>query len=322
MRYRIEALFGYPLLRRFPLLGDINDVLFADNAEIDDPRIGRSMSVPTVLEILVDRKSGLSPAGVGEVVHRTFFPDRDKLMFNVCFSCGKASPFGPGKYGDPSSIWFNVFFGYYEIDVPKAGWGRPFGYTADGQVDWDDILRIGKSDWNYFSNYVYGVPHKHIRPWDRLADPEVRTSYLGREKVGKRGWDLLEIDGAQVVSAYVSGKDGKRLVDEDLVFSPLWRASFGQPCPRPEQFEESFFPVRMKARIYMAYREVEYDNDLREPAYQTFLFGGTINDLYPDKAENERFLELQMEAVRKVMRGSYRDLGFELEQPLAAAANG
>lgn len=321
LRYKLEALFGFPLLRRFPLAGDINDVFFADDAEIDDPKIGKSMSVPTVLEIVVDREAGITPAGVGEVVHKTFFPDRDKLIFNVCFSCGAANPFRPGVYGDPTSIWFNVFFGYYEIDVPKATWGRPFGYTADGQINWDDILRIGKADWNYFSNYVYGVPHKYIRPYDGLDDPQVKSRYLGREKVGKREWDLLELDGAQVVSAYVSGTDGKKLIDEDLVFSPLWRASFGQPSPRPEQFPDSFFPVRMKARIYMAWREVEKDNDLLEPAYQTFLFGGTINDLYPDKAENERFLGLQMDAVRKVMRGSYRDLGFDPEEDRPRAAN-
>ena len=60
----------------------------------------------------------------------------------------------------------------------------------------------------------------------------------------------------------------------------------------------------------MCFREVAHDEDLGEAAYQTFLFGGTINKGWPDAAENERFLDLQMEAVKKVMTRSYADVGF------------
>jgi hypothetical protein len=304
----VDKALGFPWLRRQALVGDIDNKIFVDGAEVNDAKIGKSMSFPMAQEIVVDKERS-APAGVGKMVDKVFFPNEGKLVFNVAFSCGKASPWGPGVYGDPKSIWFNVFFGYYEIDVKKREWGRPFGYKSDGKtVEWDDVLKIGKSDWNYFSNWVYGVPDKFIRPTNGLVDPDCITRLHPRQTVGARQFDLLEIDGAQVVTAYVAEK-GAQLIDEDHLFSPLWRVAFGKPRSRPE-FTTSFFPARMKAKLYMCFREVAHDEDLGEAAYQTFLFGGTINKSWPDAAENERFLELQLEAVRKVMTKSYSDVGF------------
>lgn len=307
----VDKALGFPWLRTRALVGDIDNKLFVDGAVVNDPKIGKSMSFPMAQEIVVDKERS-APAGVGKMVDKVFFPNEGKLVFNVAFSCGKASAFTPGVYGDPLSIWFNVFFGYYEIDVRKREWRRPFGYdlasNGAATVNWDDVLKIGKSDWNYFSNWVYGVPDKCIRPTNAIVDPLCTTRLLGREQVGAKHFDLLEIDGAEVVSAYMA-KDGTQLVNEDMLFSPLWRIAFGRPRSRPE-FTTSFFPVRMKAKLYMCFREVAYDEDLGEAAYQTFLFGGTINKGWPDAAENERFLDLQMAAVRKVMTKSYADVGF------------
>lgn len=58
-------------------------------------------------------------------------------------------------YGDPASHWFNVFAGYYEIDVARAVWGRPFAYLRgeDGarQVDSAEVAALGSADWNYLA---------------------------------------------------------------------------------------------------------------------------------------------------------------------------
>ena len=112
------------------MIGEIDNKFFLDGADVDDPKIGKSRAFPTAQEIVVDKERS-APAGVGQLVDSTFFKDSPKLVFNVAFSCADSNPFKPGAYGDPHSIWFNVFFGYYEIDVAQKAWGRPFGYEAD-----------------------------------------------------------------------------------------------------------------------------------------------------------------------------------------------
>jgi hypothetical protein len=310
--HSVDAWRGWPSLRKAALVGEIDNKIFVDGADIDDPKIGKSRAFPMAQEIVVDKERS-APAGVGKKVDGVFFRDSPKLVFNVAFSCADSNPFFPGAYGDPTSIWFNVFFGYYEIDVAQRAWGRPFGYENDEKtIRWDDILKIGKSDWNYFSNWVYGVPDKYIRPTNDIADPLTKRTFHGRVPVGAKKFDLMEVNHAQVVTAYTA-KNGAQLVDEDLIFSPAWRIAFGKPHPRPE-FKESFFPARMTAKLYMCFDKKHDDVDFGEPVYRTFLFGGTINEDWAktpeQKAENARFLDLQMKAVEKVMTKSYKDLGF------------
>lgn len=323
-RSRIEACaaLGFPRFMRLPLVGDIDGRFRAPGARIDDPRFGRSEGLPFVLEVAVDGERS-APAGVGREVDRVFFRDRGKLLFNVSFACGR--PQGllrRGLYGDPRSHWFNVFFGCYQIDVPKRVWGRPFGYEEDGRtIHRDDVLRIGKSDWNYFSNWMYGVPDAAIAPTDSLDDAGLRVTQRPRRAVNGRAWDELVIENATVASAYDPGRaGGPQLVDRGL-WSALWRASFGRPLRRAVVDEPAFFPVPMTAQLYMSFREATEDNDLGEPAYQTFFFGGTINQWYADhvadeaeraqrRAFNEGFLRAQMTAVERVMRDDFGDLGF------------
>lgn len=307
---------GFPSWLRLPLVGDVDNRFRSPTAQLNSKRFGQSEGLPFVMEIVVDGDRS-APAGVGQKVDSVFFKDHPPLLFNVSFACGK--PRGllrRGVYGDPRSIWFNVFFGYYEIDVDKELWGRPFGYEANGKdIHWDDILRIGKSDWNYFSNWVYGVPDQSIDPTNSLTQPPPVTRSLGRQQVGGKSWDLVEIDDALVVSAFASGRpQDARLTDREL-WSLLWRASYGFPINKPVVEHASFFAVPMKANLYMSYREKKRDNDLGKTSYQTFLFGGTVNQWYsaqsPSQAkENEAFLEEQMVAVRRVMTTDFPDLGF------------
>jgi hypothetical protein len=313
---RLAAALGFPKFMQLPLVGDVDNRFRAPVAQIDSPRFGKSEGLPFVMEIVVDGEKS-EPANVGRKVDQVFFKDRGKLLFNVSFACGKPQGFfRRGVYGDPRSIWFNVFFGYYEIDVKKSVWKRPFGYEEDGRtIRWDDILRIGKSDWNYFSNWLYGVPDEAIDPTNDLEHPKPVTIHHGRRPVNGKAWDVLEMDDVMVVSAYDSGRAGeKKLVDREL-WSLLWRASFGFPLSKDVCPEKSFFAVPMKAKLYMYFRERK-DNDLEKCAYQTFLFGGTINKWYsrgsPQRAqENEEFLEEQMRAVERVMREKdFHDLGF------------
>ena len=323
-RLKIEACaaLGFPRFMRLPLVGDIDGRFRAPGAQLDDPRFGRSEGLPFAMEFVVDADRS-APAGVGREVDRAFFRDRGKLLFNVSFACGR--PQGllrRGLYGDPRSHWFNVFFGYYQVDVSRDVWGRPFGYREDGRtIDRDDVLRIGKSDWNYFSNWMYGVPDAAIAPTDRLDDPGLSVEQRPRREVNGRLWDGLRIDRAVVSSAYVSGRAEDPPLSDRGLWSALWRASFGRPLRRAVVDKPSFFAVPMTADLHMCWREVADDPDFGGPTYQTFLFGGTVNHWYAeqvaDQAErrrrqafNEEFLQTQLRAVERVMRGSYGDLGF------------
>lgn len=289
---------GLRSFRRLPLVGEIDGRFEVKPAVIDDPVYGQSTHLPTVLEIVVSDKRRW-PLRVGKLVDRRFFADRPPIIFNVCFSCHHPDARGRSAYADPTSHWFNVFFGFYEIDVRKAQWGRPFGFkSADREhpeIEFDDLQRIGKSDWNYFSNYVYGVPRESIAPFDEIHDPEVVTR-VSPQPVVIDGHEFVEgeIDGLEVVTGYVA--EGGRLRDNVWFFSPLWRRVFGTAPPDPA-FPRSYFPVRMKMRFWMRFEE-GHDQDLAADAYRTFIYGGTINKGYPGPLDNERFLDLQMEAVR------------------------
>lgn len=303
------------MLEGLPLTGDVEGNVIAPVAQVDDPRFGRSEGVPFVLEIDVDAVDH-PPANVGAKVDSVFFKDDPALLFNVCFSCGK--PEGllrTGVYGDPRSRWFNVFFGYYQLDVRvKDRPDSPFGYDANGAVNTDEILRIGKSDWNYFSNWLYGVPEAHILPNNELGLATVDVAPQ-RADIGGKKWDVLTIDDARMVSAYVSGLPGDAELEGRGPYSFLWQCAFGFPTRLKLDGLKSFFPTEMKARLYMCARQLEHDPYTNEAVWQTFLFGGTVNKWWERQAygraqENAAFLEAQLAAVRKVIVSSYRDLGF------------
>jgi hypothetical protein len=303
------------------LIGKIGGDSSVKNVVVDDERFGESGSAPSVLKIVVDDKRG-TPGDVGRKVKQLFFPDEPRLIFNVAFSCGAPCPCR-ALYADPKSIWFNVFFGYYQLDVAKEEWKRPFGYylsPAQPVIALLDILRLGKADWNYFSNYMYGVPEAEIQPYNGIDSSRVIFKQLTREKIGNSYWDHIQIDGVEVVSAYVSGRDGKHLVETDAIWTPVWRALFGPSQPKPE-FAHSFIPTHMRAEIFMAYSEHDNDANLNEQrAFSTLMFGATINTDYADWGENEEFLGAQRESIRNVIASDYADAGFPSEDGFPSKA--
>lgn len=314
---RIWRALGFDtVIRKAPLVGEVENELLVHGADFADPEFGESRAMPTVLEIVVDDDAERPPANVGALVKRALFPHEGRLIFNVAFSCGDPGLFGRGLYTDPRSIWFNVFFGYYEIDVPRPAWSRPFGYRLEGereQIRFDDVVRIGKADWNYFSNHVYGVPLEAIRPLDRYDMGRIPHRHLGRVKIGESWWDHVELDGVEVVSAYTAPGERGRLTNPDPLLSPIWRALFGRPNPQPGPMK-SFAPVRMRAELYMAWEAGE-DLDLESGAWKTLIFGGTVRSDHPDRAAADRFLALQLAAVRRVMVHAYPTAGFATAEP-------
>jgi hypothetical protein len=284
----------------WPLVGEIGDRFLVEPPHLATKRFGESTHLPTVLEIYV----GHDPPKmfpVGELVHARFFEIEKPVVFNVSFSCAKPSLLRGGDYANPESIWFNVFFGFYEIDARCSEWSRPFGFQSANpgalDLEFNDLLRIGKSDWNYFSNYVYGVPEKECGLHDAIPGGAKPTS-LPTAKIGALDYAQGEVEGLEVVSGYVSGRDGKRLRNNSWL-SPMWRAVFGRP-KRKAGFPTSFIPTRMRMRFYARW-EKGLDYDLGCEAYKTFIYGGTINLGHPDPAGNAEFLDAQMDAVRRAV---------------------
>jgi hypothetical protein len=271
--------------------------------KVEDPRFGESGGLPLSLSIVVDRKSPGPINAIGELVDERIFagPEYPRFVFNVVFACSKPDVRGKSHYADPTSIWHNVFFGYYQLDAPTSAWSRPFGYTAATgrpELRFEDLVRIGKADWNYFSNRMYGVPDAAIRPLDPVDLATVKTVYRGRKKVGARWWDSVEISGIKVVSPYKAAGD-RDYEDFDPVLSPLWRRTFGVHPPRPG-FPKSFFVTSVKAELFISYR-TRHNTKLGERAHETLIFGGTINEDHANAADNQRFLDLQMASLRAIM---------------------
>ena len=284
-----------------PTLGAVGGDILAHPPAVDAGGAGASHSVvPTITRIPVDDQPRIGTP-VGGMVKAALFAAVPDFVFNVCFAVGPFRLFRPGAYGDPTSPWFNVFAGYYQIDCPKPSWTRPFGYAAaspGAAIAFDDILRIGKADWNYFSNWMYGVPLASVTPYD-APDPGVVCTAQGRVPIGRSLWDLIDVDGFGAVSAYQA--QGSTALEDNTVLTPLWRATYGEAESVPG-FDTSFPGTRMHARLYMAWSE-------DAGAFHTYLFGGTVNKAFDDRG-NPQFLDEQMAACAKVIAEHYPTLGF------------
>ena len=333
-RHALNSLWWKLKIRfqRLPLMGEIGGKTAVPAAKINSKKFGTSSGLSMAVEIKVNRDESI-PEGVGKIVKTELFltddyADRD-FIFNVCFSCGKASIFKKGLYTDPKSHWFNVFFGYYEIDVPAETWKRPFGYAFKNgalSIEFRDLRRIGLADWNYFSNYLYGVPRDPIEKCNDPDNPGIEDTDMGRIQIKGRFWDHVGVDKFRVVSAYTS-PGHEHLLQERSIWTPMWRLSYGRPHPR-KGIDECFFPCSMKAQFYMSYTE-GYDTDMKKTAYKTLIFGGTVNhDCKPDTKKytriqggekgsfdlesfNDEFLSEQMNAVKKVIEKEFAHLGFQ-----------
>jgi hypothetical protein len=288
-------------LREALPIGDINHAYLVTMPRVDDPRIGRSRSLPVALKIVVASDATGFPGGIGKVVHDALFQDRPRFTFKVAFACAETDRSGRGHYANPESIWYDVFFGYYAIEVPRETWKRPFGYVLDGDralADLEEVARIGKADWNHFSNQLYGVPADVVSAYDSVDLEALGIRPPARVLVGSRYWDLVEMRRVEVVGPCRATSDAEDFTPATLV-GDLWRHVFGT-FPRTEGCAQSFRGTTMRATYYMSYAE-DRNVDTGEPVYVTYVFGGTVNADYPDEQENSRFLELQLSAIRGVM---------------------
>jgi hypothetical protein len=304
------------------LVGAIDGFGWAPPVKIRSRQFGKSMTIPAIERILVDGKAGTTSPHELAPVATNVFGGFEPFQFNVSFACGRSKWLTPGPYGNPHSPWFNVFLGYYELDVDASVWGRPFGYRANAsgvlEVDLDDLARLIHADWNYFSNYMYGVPLAAITAIPRSP---VTGSWQVRPRtlVGDKGWDHVIAEGTEVCSAFLAG-DGASLDDNNWILNDIWRASFGEPYggagrERADDPTTSFFPTAMSGELLLC-----FDHQPSANTYRTFIFGGSVNDWWAAQgdlpgereAHNAAFLGLQLETVRKVIASKFSNVGFNV----------
>ena len=297
------------LLRFDPAVGEIGAGPDFVTPVLEDDRYGASqLCTPAILRLHVDDgEREISDAG--RLVKQTLFPDHPPFVFNTVACVGHADDDGRGAYTNPNSVWFNVFFGCYQIDAPRSDWSRPFGYrSADGaasSIEFDDITRLGEADWNFFSNWMYGVPSEAIDPFNKV-DQVATDAAPAPELIGTTLWHHASVEGVRCVSTYESKARGAARLVTNSFIDDVWRRAFGLPNPQPDQ-PTSFVPTTLRAEFLMAYFE---DAD----AYHTVICGGTAT-----VPVDEDFLAAQMQVIRAVIADGYGDRGFP--QPAAASAS-
>jgi hypothetical protein len=249
------------------------------------------------------------PGGIGRIAHQALFDQKPGLTFNVVFACG------PQGYADPRSIWHDVFFGYFQVDVVRAEWGRPFAYDDGGtSVDRDELARIVKADWNHLSNQLYGVPGRIVARFNAIAPDGLWRKPT--ERVVKEewdgAWDLVEFEDIEVVSPY-SADGGRDYEELSPIVARLWRWSFGSVGVPAGG--ESFPSVHLRMKAYLSWSRTADARGV--PIYRTFVFGAVVNRAYDatDPAENERFLGLQMRAIEQLIARE-RGVGFAVDLSL------
>jgi len=302
--HRILGVDRGVIMRSAPAIGEIAGSPNVEDPRVSDRRFGESrLCTPTALRLYVDDQER-DIADIGRRVKRRMFPDYPPFVFNTVACVGGSPEGAPGLYTNPNSIWFNVFFGYYQLDAPKPAWSRPFGYrSADGvdsEIEVDDILRLGKSDWNWFSNWMYGVPTEHVEPYNSIEAERGGVELSPPRRIGSSLWHGMTMRGIEVASAYESDAPGAARLAANTIVDDVWRAAFGLPNPQPD-WPQSFVPTALEGHLDLCYRE-------DDAAFHTLIFGGTA----PVGAD-PAFLEAQLAAVRAVIERRYPDAGFGVE---------
>ena len=283
----------------FGVIGGQTDV---HPPEVHDPVYGDSQNCTgAILRVHVD-EGRRELCAVGSKVKSSMFPaPYPPFVFNAVACVGAFEPDGPQRYGNPESPWFNVFLGYYQLDCARAEWDRPFGFAsaagADSAPVVEDLTRLGKSDWNYFSNWDYGVPEDALEPYCHIDPASDANVDHGLVEIAGRRWRHVDLLGVEVASSYVSGHPGARQLVDNTVVSAMLHEGFGYPDPRPG-YDTSFIPTRLDATLHMAYvADDEY--------FHTLIFGGTAH-----AGADRPLLDAAVEATKVVISEHYPGFGF------------
>ncbi|MGO8871693.1 MAG: alkaline phosphatase family protein [Acidimicrobiales bacterium] len=295
---------GRQVVRFDPSIGEIDGTTRFYPPAVDDETYGKSQNcTDTILRFHVEDEPRALCAVGRMVKERTFPPPYPPFVFNAVACVGAFEKGGPQCYGNPNSPWFNVFLGYYQLDCEKGRWDRPFGFASapprprDAAPHIEDLLRLGKADWNYFSNWDYGVPEEALRPYDHVQVDPSGYDDRGLVEIGGRQWHRVDLHDVEVASCYESDAPGAAKLVTNTIVQGTLRESFGYPDPQPDH-PRSFIPKKLDAALHMAYFE-------DDTCYHTLIFGGTAHS-----GEDRGLLDAEVEATVAVIAGHYARCGF------------
>jgi hypothetical protein len=283
------------VLTRLPLVGSIDGSVRAHPPTVNHPTLGRSSSrVPTVVRFKVDDKHR-PPAGVGRLTKQTLFAELPPFTCNVAFACGPIHR-NVGTYADPSSPWFNIFTGVYEVVAERTLWPHPFGYHHDRRPQPEHVIRLGVADWTYFSAHLYGVALADIDNRDPLHGVRCSTTPHPMPDPLTR-WDLLEIEGVRIPDPAQAQRFWTR-GQLPHVWRGVWQIALGLPPPDNGPTR----PSVMRARVLMCTR-----SDARN--HRTLVLGATADTNHPNAALTNSLLETQFHAIEQLARTRYNNYG-------------
>jgi hypothetical protein len=169
--------------------------------------------------------------------------------------------FVPGKccsrYYDPTSPWYNVFFGAYGILSHKKD-GSCWGYDSAGNPNYAELLEVPKLDYNYLTAGQLGCPPQKMCF-------EVKTSTPGR----KGRWDWAGLS--------VKVPSGRHHVPDAINANPLYYTIFGPPNEDVVGKAASYEPLDLCGEAY--FRRV---TEAREPI--TLAWGAAAPDTAAGRA--------------------------------------
>ncbi len=270
---------------------------------VHDPVYGDSQNCTgTILRIHVDEERRRLCEVGNKVKSRMFPAPYPPFVFNAVACVGAFERGGPQRYANPHSPWFNVFLGYYQLDCATPSWDRPFGFVApdggDSSPCIEDLARLGKSDWNFFSNWDYGVPEEALEPYCDVDLTSVEFVDHGLVEIAGRKWRGVDLLGVEVASSYVSDAPGARGLVGNTPIGSVLRQGFGPPDPQAD-CPVSFIPQRLDASLHMAY----YADD---EGFHTLIFGGTAH-----AGEDRELLSAEVAATTAVIAERFATFGFE-----------
>lgn len=277
---------------KLPTIGEINGKYFVEIKGINDNVFGRTRESVGVYEIEVKDKPKVLK--VGKIIKDMMFSDYPDFLLNIIATSAYVNEKGISDYANPLSHWYNVFYGFYEINVPVDKVSSAYGFDVNGNVIPMDIIKIGLCDWNLVTAYMYGVPLEYCKDNVKITGYEQIRLINKSVKIGNFTYQEVEFGNIIGTSVYPAKES---LVDNAFYISDMLQKSWGKHG-YIEGYNQPFPPVRMSGRFYITW-SVFHDDDLGVQCYKTIVGGGVINMDYPDVAFNLSFLDKQMEMVRE-----------------------
>ena len=261
-------------------------------------KFGKDGNFYFVIEFNISEDDIGDDINLGNVMGKCVFENYSPFICGVSFTCSKTSAIsGKSHYADPTSHWYNVFYGFYEFNCDCKNWKRPFCFTEEGKLYIVDILKMMKGMWNILGNYVYGVPLPECLSASTITGEEELTILSENVPIGDYSYTEITLENVSVISGYPCHE--KLLSPYDEV-SVLWRKLFGT-CDYVKGYDTPFPMIKMKGHFFIRY-EHSFDKRLGAFVFKTYIAGGSINLDYPgDKKFNEEFLGEQLQSIKSCL---------------------